>query len=126
MGEHLGVNDQSSSWKDASFRLICPDAHGYGGVTAMNNAGQSPFGPGPETSPNNPQNGRVKLAILPYTAIVDTRRGIIALGGTGATGYGIQLAWGDYLSQAETEPDKPVHFGTSQSVYVSELNAHTH
>ncbi|MEE9651814.1 hypothetical protein [Enterobacter soli] len=126
MGDHPGVSGKNSSWKDASFRLICSDAHGYGGVTAMNNAGQSPFGPGPATSvtsPNSQQNGRVKLAILPYTAIVDAKRGIIALDGTGATGYGIQLVWGDYLSQAEGEPDKPVHFGASQSIYVSELNS---
>jgi type 1 fimbria pilin len=126
MGDHPGVSGKNSSWKDASFRLICSDAHGYGGVTAMNNAGQSPFGPGPATSvtsPNSQQNGRVKLAILPYTAIVDAKRGIIALDGTGATGYGIQLAWGDSLSQAEGEPDKPVHFGASQSIYVSELNS---
>ena len=126
MGDHPGVRNEKSSWKEASFRLMCPDAHGYGGETAMNNAGQSPFGPGPSTavtSKNSQQNGRVKLAIVPYTAIVDAGRGIIALDGTGATGYGIQLAWGDYLSQNDSEPVKPVHFGTSHAVYVSELNS---
>ena len=91
----------------------------------MNNVGQSPFGPGPSTtimSANSQQNGRVKLAIVPNTAIFDSGRGIIALDGTGATGYGIQLAWGDYLSQNGGEPAKPVHFGTAQSIYASELN----
>lgn len=126
MGDHPGVRGESSSWKEASFKLICPDAHGYGGATEMNNAGQSPFGAGSSASvisKNSEQNGRVKLAIEPYTAVVDAGRGIIALDGTGATGYGIQLAWGDYLSQNKGEPAKPVRFGTSQSIYVSELNA---
>lgn len=125
MGDHPGVRDANSSWKEANFKLICSDAHGYGGVTAMNNAGQNPFGAGSATSvisTNSQQNGRVKLAIIPYTAVVDSRRGIMALDGTGATGYGIQLAWGDYLSQNEGEPSKPVRFGTSQSIYASELN----
>lgn len=127
MGDHPGVRDANSIWKDASFKLICSDAHGYGGVTAMNNAGQSPFGSGASTSvisTNSQQNGRVKLAIVPYTAVIDSRRGIIALDGTGATGYGIQLAWGDYLSQNAGEPSKPVRFGASQSIYASELNPH--
>lgn len=126
MGEHPGVRDENSSWKDASFKLICSDAHGYGGMTAMNNSGESPFGSGPSTSVislNSEQNGRVKLSIVPYTAIADAGRGIITLDGTGATGYGIQLAWGDYLSQNESEPAKPVHFGSSNATYVSELNA---
>lgn len=127
MGDHPGVNNESSSWKEANFNLICPDAHGYGGATAMNNAGQSPFGAGSSTSvisENTQKNGRVKLTMLPFTAIVDAGRGIIALDGSGATGYGIQLAWGDYASQNADEPEKPVHFGSSNSIYVSELNAH--
>jgi type 1 fimbria pilin len=126
MGDHPGVRNTNSAWKEASFKLICPDAHGYGGLTSMNNAGQSPFGAGPATaviSNNYQQNGRIKLAIVPYTAIVDAGRGIIALDGTGATGYGIQLAWGDFRSQNEVEPAKPVHFGVTNSIYVSELNA---
>jgi type 1 fimbria pilin len=126
MGEHPGVRNENSAWKEASFKLICQDAHGYGGITAMNNAEQSPFGAGSSTSvmsENNQQNGRVKLAVVPYTAIVDSQQGIIALDGTGATGYGIQLAWGDYSSQNTGDPAKPVRFGASNSVYVSELNA---
>lgn len=126
MGDHPGVKNESSSWKEASFKLICPDAHGYGGITAMNNVGQSPFGAGTSTavlSKNSQQNGQVKLAIVPYTAIVNAATGIIALDGTGATGYGIQLAWGNYMSQNEGQPAKPVHFGISNSIYASELNA---
>lgn len=123
MGEHPGVRNESSAWKDASFKLICMDAHGYGGTAEINNVGESPFGAGTSTSvvsKNSQKNGRVKLSVSPYTAVVDVGRGIIALDGTGATGYGIQLAWGDYLSQNEGEPAKPVHF--SNAVYVSELN----
>lgn len=126
MGEHPGVNGKNSSWKDASFRLICPDAYGYGGTSAMNNVGESPFGPGPSasiTSNNSNQNGRVRVTIEPYTAIVDAGRAIIALDGTGATGYGIQLAWGDYSSQSDGDPIKPVRFGSGNAIYVSELNA---
>ncbi|EMK1730714.1 hypothetical protein V8N76_004004 [Salmonella enterica] len=125
MGEHPGINNKNSSWKDASFRLICPDAHGYGGISAMNNAGESPFGPGHSasvTSNNSNQNGRVRVAIEPYTAIVDAGRAIIALDGTGATGYGIQLAWGDYSSQTDGDPTKPVRFGIGNAIYASELN----
>ena len=40
--------------------------------------------------------------------MVDANRGIIALDGTGAQGYGIQLAWGDYTTQNSQEPLNPV------------------
>jgi len=126
MGDHPGVRNENSAWREASFKLICPDAHGYGGLTAMNNAGQSPYGAGPSTTvvtKNNQQNGRVKLVIVPNTAIIDAGKGIIALDGTGATGYGVQLAWGDYISQNDGSPAKPVHFGTSNAIYVNELNS---
>lgn len=126
MGDHPGVNGKNSPWKDASFKLLCSDAHGYGGASAMNNADQSPFGAGVSTlitANNNQQNGRVKLAIVPYTAIVNNQEGIIALDGTGATGYGIQLAWGDYATQSTTTPAKAVHFGNSNAINISDLNA---
>ncbi|WP_213132933.1 fimbrial protein [Citrobacter sp. FP75] len=123
MGRQPGVRNENSPWKDASFKLFCKDAHGYGGASAMNNSGESPFGPGPSakvTSKNNLQNGRVKLNIIPYTAIVDADNGIIGLDGSGAKGYGIQLAWGSFSSQSDGIPVNPVLL--DRSVYVSDIN----
>ncbi|WP_167350281.1 hypothetical protein, partial [Buttiauxella noackiae] len=42
-------------------------------------------------------------------------KGVIALDGTGAKGYGVQLAWGDASTQPRGEgiPAKPVVFNTT-------------
>jgi hypothetical protein len=116
MGEYDGAGGHSD-WKDASFKLLCPNGMGYGGGAAGDLAG-NPEKEGytyPYSLPtdsaitaNNKENGRVTISIVPYTEVIDANKGIIALDGTGAQGYGIQLAWGDYSSQNEVEPSNPV------------------
>lgn len=107
MGNYDGA-DGHSAWKDASFKLICPDAYGYGGVYTASTITPDAIDPNGTTTANNTANGRVMLSIAPYTDVVDANKGIIALDGTGAQGYGIQLAWGDYSTQSAVEPEKPV------------------
>lgn len=116
MGEYDGAGGHSA-WKDASFKLLCPNGMGYGGGAAGDLKG-NPEQDGyhyPYSLPtdsaitaNNMKNGRVTISIVPYTEVIDANKGIIALDGTGAQGYGIQLAWGDYSSQNEVEPSNPV------------------
>ncbi|HAT3922888.1 TPA: hypothetical protein I9Y36_001394 [Citrobacter amalonaticus] len=112
MGNYDGTGGHSV-WKDASFKLICPTAYGYGGSFESYDDGDvyySPYAIYPKgtTTPNNTSNGRVQISIVPYTETLDANRGIIGLDGTGAQGYGIQLAWGDYSTQNLAEPSKPV------------------
>ncbi|WP_161959035.1 MULTISPECIES: fimbrial protein [Citrobacter] len=110
MGNYNADDKNSAPWKDARFKLVCPDGYGYGG-TAHNDTGYKyPYGIGPNSgvSANSNKNGRVTISIVPYTEVIDANRGIIALDGTGAQGYGIQLAWGDYSSQNAVEPANPV------------------
>ncbi|HGV9227766.1 hypothetical protein P9969_012275 [Citrobacter amalonaticus] len=114
MGDYDGTGGHSL-WKDASFKLICPNGYGYGGsYTGPANGTQEVFSYPYSVSPdgtvakNNVSNGRVQISIVPYTETLDANRGIIALDGTGAQGYGIQLAWGDYSTQNLAEPSKPV------------------
>jgi hypothetical protein len=113
MGEYNGA-DGHSDWKDASFKLKCPDGLGYGGIadTEKNSNDGYNF---PTSIPtdakitaNSIKNGKVKINIVPYTQVIDANKGIISLDGTGAQGYGIQLAWGDYSSQSAVEPKNPV------------------
>ncbi|HGY1777583.1 TPA: fimbrial protein [Citrobacter amalonaticus] len=113
MGDYDGKNNHST-WKDASFKLICPMASGYNGVANANyhindvNYGYN-LSPSAYISSNTKQNGPVLISIAPLnTSAVDVNKGIIALDGTGAQGYGIQLAWGDYASQNSEEPLNPV------------------
>lgn len=108
MGNFYGGN--YSEWKDGSFKLVCPNGFGYdGSVDAQNNT-DNPYNisPNAEIAANSMHNGRVQISIIPYTEVVDANKGIIALDGTGARGYGIQLAWGDYSSQNSVEPANPV------------------
>ncbi|HAU5068252.1 TPA: hypothetical protein JD045_22435 [Citrobacter amalonaticus] len=109
MGDYDGSNGHSS-WKDASFKLVCPDAYGYGGSADAQSNTNYPYqlSPGAKITANNKQNGRVQISIVPYTETLDANRGIIGLDGTGAQGYGIQLAWGDYSIQNLAEPTNPV------------------
>ncbi|MEE9651813.1 hypothetical protein [Enterobacter soli] len=114
MGEYDGA-DGHSGWKDASFKLTCPNGMGYGGGVSTNKSSSHDGYDFPYSLPtdstitaNNMKNGRVQISIVPYTEVVDANKGIIALDGTGAQGYGIQLAWGDYSSQNEIEPANPV------------------
>lgn len=103
-----------SEWKDASFKLICPDAYGYNGSVDAQNDGDNPYNLSPDANitANSMKNGRVTITIVPYTEVIDANKGIIALDGTGAQGYGIQLAWGDYSSQNSVEPTNPVIFNS--------------
>ncbi len=117
MGDY-GGREGHSDWKDASFKLVCPNAFGYnGGYTAAkdNSTYNSPYAINPingTTINNDKSNGRVQISIVPYTETIDANRGIIALDGTGAQGYGIQLAWGDYSSQNAADPANPVILNT--------------
>jgi hypothetical protein len=114
-----------TEWKDASFKLTCADGYGYGGAynTNQTNPYAYPYSisPAGSYSANNIKNGRVQINIVPYTGVVDANKGIIALDGTGAQGYGIQLAWGDYSSQTSGEPAKPVMLNTP--IDANKLNA---
>ena len=109
MGEYDGAHGHSD-WKDASFKLVCPNGMGYNGYATSNDGYDFPYdlGPNPGITANNKHNGRVTIGIVPYTEVIDANEGIIALDGTGAQGYGIQLAWGDYSSQNLVEPASPV------------------
>lgn len=114
MGDFGGENGHSS-WKDASFKLVCPNGMGYNGSATSNDGYDFPYdlGPNPGLTANNKHNGRVEINIVPFTEVIDANKGIISLDGTGATGYGIQLAWGDYSSQSSVEPTNPVILNSS-------------
>ncbi|HDZ8011986.1 TPA: hypothetical protein RUS85_002593 [Citrobacter amalonaticus] len=110
LGDYDGSNGHSA-WKDASFKLICPDAWGYGGSANAQSNANYPYqlSPDAKITPNNVLNGQVQISIVPLNnGAIDPNRGIIALDGTGAQGYGIQLAWGDYSTQNVAEPADPV------------------
>ncbi|HAU5636290.1 fimbrial protein [Citrobacter amalonaticus] len=113
MGDYDG-KDGSSEWKNASFKLLCPTGYGYGGGTysGYGSAYNYPYSINGNTytvNANTHNNGQVQISIVPLNnGAIDPSRGIIALDGTGAQGYGIQLAWGDYSTQNATEPVHPV------------------
>ncbi|HAU5636288.1 fimbrial protein [Citrobacter amalonaticus] len=110
MGEYAGTGGYSA-WKDASFKLICPNGYGYQGNASSSNSKDYPYNldPNATITQNNKQNGKVQISIVPLNnGAIDPNRGIIALDGTGAQGYGIQLAWGDYSTQNASEPVNPV------------------
>ena len=115
MGAYDGANGYSS-WKDASFKILCPNALGYGGMSDTDNRNsQNDKSNFPTSIPTDATitkstklNGRITISIVPYTEVTDYNNGILSLDGTGAKGYGIQLAWGDYSTQNATEPAKPV------------------
>lgn len=118
MGNYNEQGDGHSDWKDASFKLVCPDGLGYGiSATEPGDGYDYPFdvGPVPDISSNVRMNGQVTISIVPYTDIIDANKGIIALDGSGAKGYGIQLAWGDYSRQNSVEPVNPVLLNSNVS-----------
>lgn len=113
MGNYEESGTGHSDWKDASFKLLCPDAYGYNGRynSYEDNGYNNPYSVAQhnsEAAKNDKKNGRIQISIVPYTDVVDANKGIIALDGTGAKGYGIQLAWGDYSTQNTAEPSNPV------------------
>lgn len=109
MGNYDGSNGQSS-WKDASFNLKCPKAYGYGGTTSSAGSYKNPNGveSTSATTASTKKNNPIRIQIVPRTAVVDANSGIIGLDGTGAQGYGIQLAWGDSGTLGSGTPAKPV------------------
>lgn len=118
MGVYNGAGGHSD-WKDASFKLVCPNGLGYHGSAetpwTSEDGYNYPYSIADDISitGNDKANGRVEISIVPYTEVLDANKGIIALDGTGATGYGIQLAWGDYSSQNSVEPTNPVILNSS-------------
>lgn len=112
MGSYSSGSSARGPWKDASFKLLCPDAYGYGGGYDTNETEQytQPYNISPAGSitSNTTKNGQVKISVVPYTEVIDANKGIIALDGTGAKGYGVQLAWGDYSMQNLVIPNNPV------------------
>lgn len=109
MGKHDG---QNSPWVDASFQISCPQAWGYGGKV-VNSTNLYDTENGSKTA-NTTNNQAVKIQIQPYNAIIDDSQGIFALDEGGATGYGIQLAWGRPSAQSAT-PRSPVVFSSRTS-----------
>ena len=112
MGDYDGAGGHSE-WRDASFKLVCPNGMGYNGASDSDNSSSynNPYSIASDTkiSANDKANGKVEISIVPLNnGAIDPNRGIIALDGTGAQGYGIQLAWGDYSTQNATEPVHPV------------------
>ena len=111
MGTHDGGGRGDSAWKDASFKLSCSNAYGYGGSLYSIEGYKSPNAVPPSASTltaNSVKNNPIRIQIQPYTPVIDATSGILALDGTGAEGYGIQLAWGDATTQNSGVPANPV------------------
>lgn len=98
-----GGHNRNSAWVDASFNLDCPKAFGYGGALSWISSSSSGT-----VSANTLRNNPVRIQIVPRTAVIDASAGILGLDGTGAQGYGIQLAWGDRATLGSGAPAKPV------------------
>lgn len=104
---HGRIPDPASSWVDASFTLRCPPAWGSGIKAKL---GDNRIA----TRTVATKNSGLNIKVVPRTEIKDSSKGIIALDGTGAKGYGVQLAWGDASVQPRGAglPAKPVVFNT--------------
>lgn len=109
MGLHY-VNKSGgvSDWKDASFTVQCPAGWGYGVDYALssNTAVAS-------TSGVKYKSSGLVISVLPLrgATIQDAVNGIITLDSSStATGYGVQLAWGDIstLPTTNAAPSKAV------------------
>ena len=127
MGKYDGSGGGKSAWKDASFRLNCPNAWGYGGTATSrgdeNDGYNYPNSVAPNSAitANTQKNGPLRIQIIPRTPVVDAAKGILALDGSGAKGYGIQLAWGEHGTLGAGEPAKPVILNSWTKA--SELNS---
>lgn len=101
MGQHYipanAAEGYGSPWVDASFQLRCPNAWGYYSDLSSPSAAT--------------KNNAVTITVQPRDGVVNASKGIFKLDGSGAQGVGIQLAWGDYSSQANT-PVNPVQLNT--------------
>lgn len=124
-GQASGV----SEWRDASFNIVCPKAYGYGGANGSGSwNGSTGIGDyGTVTSANKIKNNPITIRIVPRTPIVTQNwagaplSGTIALDGSGAQGYGVQLAWGDNATLGSGEPATPLIFNTP--VMANSLNS---
>lgn len=112
MGQFSAGSGGNSRWVAADFNLQCPNAAGYGG--SVDRATESGDATNGTQKANNVKNGPLSIKIVPRTSAINATQGIIALDGSGATGYGIQLAWGDAASQGAGTPAKPVQLNTWQ------------
>ena len=126
MGTYDGSGGGKSAWKDASFRLNCPNAWGYGGTVVHWDGGggyvfANNVSPNSAITANTQKNGPLRIQIIPRTPVVDAAKGILALDGSGAKGYGIQLAWGEHGTLGAGEPAKPVILNSWTKA--SELNS---
>ncbi len=111
MGSHdMNMSGGVSDWKDASFTVQCPAARGYGvDYTLSSNTVVA------STSNAKYKNSGLIISVSPLrgAAVQDAVNGIITLDSTStATGYGIQLAWGDIstLPTKNAAPAKVVSF----------------
>lgn len=112
MGQFSAGSGGNSRWVAADFNLQCPNAAGYGGSVDRATSGTAATNGTQKAS--NVKNGPLSIRIVPRTSAINATQGIIALDGTGATGYGIQLAWGDAATQGTGTPAKPVQLNTWQ------------
>lgn len=117
-----------SPWVDASFTLSCPNAYGYGGMVSNSSSQTNQYSVvGGTLTANTIKNSTLTVTIVPRTSIVPIDQsgnpltGTIALDGTGARGYGVQLAWGDKSTQSLGTPAKPVVFNSP--IAASQLNS---
>lgn len=106
MGQFSASQGGNSRWVEANFNLRCPNAAGYGG--SVDRATSSLAATNGTQKANSIKNGPLSIKIVPRTSAINATQGIIALDASGATGYGIQLAWGDAASQSVGTPAKPV------------------
>ncbi|MGK9172916.1 hypothetical protein KXR87_06770 [Yokenella regensburgei] len=111
MGSHnMNMTGGISDWKDASFTVQCPAARGYGvDYTLSSNTVVA------STSNAKYKNSGLIISVSPLrgATVQDAVNGIITLDGTSsATGYGVQLAWGDIstLPTTNAPPAKAVSF----------------
>lgn len=116
LGKYTGGGN--SPWVDASFKLSCPNAAGYGG--SVKNVYHTTNLSSGTMTPNTSKNGPLRIQIKPYTAVIPAIPGTIELDGSGAKGYGVQLAWGDASSLGPGNPANPVLL--NNWIYASTLN----
>ncbi|MGK9175264.1 hypothetical protein KXR87_18945 [Yokenella regensburgei] len=106
MGNHpVESGAQPSAWRDASFTVTCPAAWGRGAIADYNDSH------GYIGTAEKFNEWGFSVMVIPRTDVIDNSRGIIGLKNGGASGYGIQLAWGKPSAQLTSgEPANPVAF----------------
>lgn len=114
----LNAGTPSSPWVDASFALSCPRAWGYGAISTLTGDGwKDASGPTNAITKYTSQaisKQNVTIQVIPYVSPSNSAyaaQGILDLDPGGATGYGIQLAWG-FPSEQGNIASRPVPLGT--------------